>query len=82
FLNAVKPQVVIISLGAENTYGHPHLEALDRFLAAGTKYVFRTDVNGTITLTSDGTTEYSIVTENTGKIVDVPKYEMACCSVP
>ncbi|MDQ3902613.1 MAG: MBL fold metallo-hydrolase [Thermoproteota archaeon] len=82
FLNAVKPQVVIISLGAGNTYGHPHQEALDRILAAGTKYVFRTDLDGTITLTSDGTTEYSIVTENTGKIIDVHNYEMACCSVP
>jgi competence protein ComEC len=81
FLNAVKPEVVVLSLGAGNTYGHPHQEALDRILAAGTKYVVRTDIDGTITVTSDGSTEYSIVTENMGKIVDVSKYEVVCCSL-
>jgi competence protein ComEC len=35
FLSAVTPQVVIISLGAGNTYGHPHQEILDRISAVG-----------------------------------------------
>lgn len=81
FLNAVKPEVVVLSLGAGNAYGHPHQEALDRILAAGTKYLVRTDIDGTITVTSDGSTKYSIVTENTRKIVEVNKYEVVCCSV-
>jgi competence protein ComEC len=81
FLNAVKPEVVVLSLGTGNTYGHPHQEAMDRILAAGTRFVFRTDIDGTITVTSDGGTEYSIITENTRKIVDIPKYEVVCCSV-
>jgi beta-lactamase superfamily II metal-dependent hydrolase len=85
FLNAVTPEVVIISLGAGNIYGHPHQEALDRISAAGTEHLFRTDVDGTITLTANASSsEYSIVTENNGKTVvvndDVPKFEMVCCS--
>jgi competence protein ComEC len=81
FLNAVTPEVVIISLGAGNTYGHPHQEALDRLSAAGTEHVFRTDVDGTITLTTNGSSGYSIVTETSGKTMDVPKFELVCCSV-
>ncbi len=90
FLNAVTPEVVIISVGAGNTYGHPHQEALDRISAAGTEYLFRTDLDGTITLTADGRSKYSIATENNGKkividaVVDaahgVLEFEMVCCS--
>jgi competence protein ComEC len=82
FMNAVTPEVVIISVGAGNVYGHPHQEALDRISAAGTKYLFKTEVDGTITLATDVSSEYSIVTENTGKIVNIHKDDMICCSVP
>jgi beta-lactamase superfamily II metal-dependent hydrolase len=81
FLNAVTPKVVIITLGAGNTYGHPHQEALDMISSAGTEQLFRTDIDGTITLTANGGSEYSIVTENSRKTVDVPKFERVCCSV-
>ena len=66
FLNAVTPEVVIISLGAGNTYGHPHQEALDRISAA-----FRTDIDGTITLTVNASNSeyYSILTENNGRLI-------------
>ncbi len=68
FLNAVTPEVVIISLGAGNSYGHPHQDALDRILAAGTEHLFRTDIDGTITLTANGSSSiYSILTENNWK---------------
>jgi len=73
FLNAVTPEVVIISLDAGNTYGHPHQEALDRISVAGTEHLFRTDIDGTITLTTNGSSGYSIVTKNSGKTVDVPQ---------
>jgi competence protein ComEC len=72
---------VIISAGAGNTYGHPHQEALDRISAARTEHLFRTDVDGTITLTANGSSEYSIVTEKSMKTVDVSKFEMVCCSL-
>src|SRR5215210_2391829 len=67
FLTAVTPEVVIISLGAGNTYGHPHQEALDRISASGAQYLLRTDIDGTITLTSDGGGNYSILTEKCAK---------------
>src|SRR5215210_1322462 len=66
YLNAVTPEIVIISLGAENIYGHPHQEALDRISASGAQHLLRTDTDGTITLTSDGGGgggNYSILTE-------------------
>jgi competence protein ComEC len=70
FLNAVTPEVVIISLGAGNTYGHPNQEALDRISAARTEHLFRTDIDGTISVTANGSSSeyYSILTENNGKI--------------
>ena len=53
FLNAVSPNYAVISVGAGNDYGHPHPVTLQKLAAAGVK-VYRTDLNGTITVTSDG----------------------------
>ncbi|MFL6496472.1 MAG: MBL fold metallo-hydrolase [Nitrososphaera sp.] len=81
FLNAVTPEVVIISLGAGNTYGHPHQEALDRISASGAEHLLRTDIDGTITLTSDGGGNYSILTEKCGKTVGVFEFQAVCLSL-
>ena len=48
-LTAVKPEIVCISVGAENPYGHPSAEALERFADIGCT-VYRTDQQGTITI--------------------------------
>jgi beta-lactamase superfamily II metal-dependent hydrolase len=77
FLEAVSPEVVVISAGADNTYGHPHEEALDRIAAAGAQHVFRTDLDGTIVLTSDGLNDYTIGTAESNKTVVVPEFEVA-----
>jgi len=53
FLNAVAPQYAVIMLGADNKYGHPHGQTLNRLSKAGIK-VYRTDQNGTIIFTTDG----------------------------
>ncbi len=55
FLDAVKPQYIVISAGEENTYGHPDQEMLDRAEAVGAA-VLRTDEMGTIEIISDGQT--------------------------
>lgn len=78
FLNAVTPEVVAISLGAGNSYGHPHKEAMDRISASGAQYLLRTDIDGTITLTSDGGDNYSILTEKCGETVDISEFHMVC----
>lgn len=48
-LEAVKPAIVCISAGAGNYYGHPVPELLQRLAAYGCD-VYRTDVQGTITI--------------------------------
>ena len=53
FLNAVKPQFAVICVGSDNTYGHPSSEVLGRLQAAGAK-IYRTDEQGTIIATSNG----------------------------
>ena len=53
FLRAVAPEIAVISLGRDNPYGHPHEETLDRLAAAGAK-IFRTDLAGSIVITTDG----------------------------
>jgi beta-lactamase superfamily II metal-dependent hydrolase len=80
FLNAVTPEVVIISLGAGNSYGHPHQEALDRISESGAQYLHRTDIDGTITLISDAGGNISILTEKCGKTVDIFEFQTVCLS--
>ena len=53
FLQAMKPKYTVISCGADNKYGHPAQGAMSRFKAIGTK-IFRTDQQGTIIATSNG----------------------------
>lgn len=62
FLKAVKPEVAVISVGVNNDYHHPHPSTLKKYTDAKLK-VYRTDIEGTITITSDGKT-YKIVKEH------------------
>ncbi|SRR6266540_1039677 len=55
FLEAVAPEAAVISCGADNRYGHPARQTLDRLLKAGVK-VYRTDLNGDIAIVTDGNT--------------------------
>jgi competence protein ComEC len=55
FLNAVDPQVAVISVGAGNRFGHPSEETVERLNTyVGEDMVFTTMNRGTITFTTDG----------------------------
>lgn len=53
FLDAVGARVVLTSVGAGNTYGHPSAEVLQRVTQAGARS-FRTDLHGDIALAHRG----------------------------
>jgi competence protein ComEC len=53
FLRAGGFEAAIISDGADNRYGHPSQEALNRFKALGIQ-IYRTDLQGEITITTRG----------------------------
>lgn len=53
FLKRVQPEVAIVSCGAWNRYGHPSQAVLDRLKAANVK-LYRTDLQGEITITTRG----------------------------
>ena len=59
FLNAVHPAVIVISVGAGNSYDHPHKEPMERFVAM-TNHIYRTDLDGDVVVTTDGE-KYSVV---------------------
>ena len=62
FLNSVLPEMAVISCGVNNKYGHPHQETLSILRDAGVD-VYRTDLQGTITIGSDGQ-NYTVGTEH------------------
>lgn len=57
FLEAVNPEITIISVGSDNSYNHPNSKILNLLNSIGTK-VYRTDKDSTIILISDGTNIY------------------------
>ena len=68
FLDAVNPTYAVISCKAGNSYGHPHQETMDLLQQHGTT-VYRTDLQGDIVCTSDGTSiTFSVSTKATGDL--------------
>lgn len=54
WLAAVNPKIAIISCGLNNSYGHPHAEALARITPYVGESIYRTDLLGTIVFVTDG----------------------------
>ena len=52
-LAAIQPETAVISVGADNRYGHPASETLERLSAAGTE-LYRTDLQGTVLIRARG----------------------------
>jgi competence protein ComEC len=55
FLKAVSPEIIAVSCGEGNSYGHPHAEAMARLEDPGA-VIYRTDLLGRLVFRSDGTT--------------------------
>jgi competence protein ComEC len=53
FLEAVRPRAAVISCGYENPFGFPGKKSLEGLRAVGAD-VFRTDLDGAVTVTTDG----------------------------
>jgi competence protein ComEC len=53
FLDSVKPEVAIISVGSANSFGLPRVQTLGRLAEMGTR-VYRTDLDGAVTFYLDG----------------------------
>ena len=54
FLQAVQPQIAVISCGRNNKFGHPHQKSLDNLVRAGVATIHRTDRDGTVRYRTDG----------------------------
>lgn len=62
FVQAVNPRLSIISAGANNSYGHPHQEVVER-LERFSPLVYQTAVHGQIEVIVDGKGEMWVETE-------------------
>ncbi|MEA2677024.1 MAG: competence protein ComEC [Chloroflexota bacterium] len=52
-VEALQPRVAVISVGADNDYGHPAPDTLLRLKSIGAE-VYRTDLDGSVEITTDG----------------------------
>jgi beta-lactamase superfamily II metal-dependent hydrolase len=59
WLARTQPEVVVISLAADNSYGHPHAAAL-RLYCAGDRRVFRTDWHGDVVVKVEPSGRYDV----------------------
>lgn len=53
FVGAVAPKVAVVSVGEGNQFGHPVDAVVERYAAAGTRFL-RTDRDGAVTAITDG----------------------------
>ena len=71
FLREVAPTYGVISVGTDNSYGHPHEEILSRYRDADVK-LYRTDLQGDIICTSDDGKTLTFTTKKNSDIVTNP----------
>jgi competence protein ComEC len=53
FVRALRPQVVVFSVGRSNHFGHPAPDVVERYRDVGSA-IFRTDQDGAVSLVTDG----------------------------
>ncbi len=55
FLSLTDPDIAVISVGADNSFGHPSSEVLKRlFDSLGQENIYQTDIDGTVEFYTDG----------------------------
>ena len=52
-LDLTTPEIAVASCGLDNSYGHPHDEVVDLLAVRGIE-LLRTDLDGTVTVWTDG----------------------------
>lgn len=65
FIKAVQPEVMILSYGQNNQYGHPHAEVVENARAVNSK-IYATSEAGTIVVKTDGQTYSTTAAQFTG----------------
>jgi len=71
FIQAVHPEVTVLSYGEGNKYGHPHAEVVERLQAVGSK-IYATAEAGTVIVSTDGVNYDMHSKEWSGAIVSTP----------
>ncbi len=71
FLRAVRPRVAVVSAGAGNEYGHPAPITLSRLGRLGVS-VYRTDLDGDITVETDGAAIHVRTARNPSEVSATP----------
>lgn len=77
FLQSVTPEYSIISCGEDNSYGHPHIETLNRLSDIGSE-IYRTDELGTIVFLSDGQS----ISTTSDEVIEIPLAPLEILDTP
>ncbi|MFJ8515843.1 MBL fold metallo-hydrolase [Lysinibacillus xylanilyticus] len=80
FIQAVHPEVTILSYGEGNKYGHPHAEVVERLQAIGSK-IYATAEAGTVIVSTDGVNYDVNSKEWSGTIASAPQTTSASVEI-
>ncbi|MCH6547786.1 MAG: lamin tail domain-containing protein [Gemmatimonadetes bacterium] len=72
WLSATKPDAVVISVGLDNTYGHPDPWAM-RYYDTASDFVYRTDHHGQVTIHGNLDGTFEVTTGRTAEASVVPE---------
>ncbi|MFJ6264008.1 MBL fold metallo-hydrolase [Lysinibacillus xylanilyticus] len=80
FIQAVHPEVTILSYGEGNKYGHPHAEVVERLQAIGSE-IYATAEAGTVIVSTDGVNYDVNSKEWSGTIASAPQTTSASVEI-